>query len=202
MTSASARCAVSRNCDTRGSSTSPLWTMYQPIAPCSPPSTKIAGELPRVAGRNPAAHGKPDERQQEHHADRAAEQPVEILPPEDALELRERHALVDLPVFGRRAGTWRRSPATARRFSGGSVPTIGCHSVIDSPECVSRVTPPTTTIANTSAQQTNSQAATGDSSGRGRGAPACAGKRHGCAVPMTSRFMSRILPQGDGDRVR
>ena len=36
---------------------------------------------------------------------------------------------------------------------------MGCHSVIDSPECVSRVTPPTTTIANTSAQQINSQAA-------------------------------------------
>ena len=36
--------------------------------------------------------------------------------------------------------------------SGGSVPTIGCHSVIESPECVSRVTPPTTTIANTIAQ--------------------------------------------------
>ena len=40
------------------------------------------------------------------------------------------------------------------------MPTIGCHSTIDSPECVSRVTPPTTTIANTSAQQTSSQIAT------------------------------------------
>src|SRR5512135_534855 len=53
--------------------------------------------------------------------------------------------------------------------SGGSVPTIGCHSVIDSPEWVSRVTPPTTTIANTSAQQTNSQAATGRRASEGRG---------------------------------
>src|SRR5689334_8565303 len=44
---------------------------------------------------------------------------------------------------------------------GGSVPTIGCHSTIDKPECVRRVTPPTTIIANTSAQQTRSQAATG-----------------------------------------
>ena len=44
--------------------------------------------------------------------------------------------------------------------SGGTVPTIGCHSVIDNPECVRRVTPPTTTIANTSAQQTNSHVAT------------------------------------------
>ena len=53
--------------------------------------------------------------------------------------------------------------------SGGSVPTIGCHSTIDSPEWVRRVTPPTTTIANTSAQQTRSHATTarGDDAGRG-----------------------------------
>ena len=45
--------------------------------------------------------------------------------------------------------------------SGGSAPTIGCHSVIDSPECVSRVTPPTTIIANTSTQHSASQAISG-----------------------------------------
>ena len=44
--------------------------------------------------------------------------------------------------------------------SGGSVPTMGCHSVMESPEWVRRVTPPTTTIANTSAQQMKSHAAT------------------------------------------
>ena len=43
---------------------------------------------------------------------------------------------------------------------GGSVPTIGCHSVIDNPECVRRVTPPTTIMANTSAQHSNNHAAT------------------------------------------
>jgi hypothetical protein len=36
------------------------------------------------------------------------------------------------------------------------VPTIGCHSTIDKPECVRRVMPPTTTIAKTSAQHTSS----------------------------------------------
>src|SRR5207253_10804167 len=46
-------------------------------------------------------------------------------------------------------------------FSGGSAPTMGCHSTIESPECVSRVTPPTTTMANTSAQQASSHKATG-----------------------------------------
>ena len=44
--------------------------------------------------------------------------------------------------------------------SGGTVPTSGCHSTIDSPEWVSRVTPPTTTIANTIAAHTSSHAAT------------------------------------------
>src|SRR5437899_901045 len=44
--------------------------------------------------------------------------------------------------------------------NGGHVPTIGCHSVIDSPECVKRVMPPTTTIAKTSAQHISNQPAT------------------------------------------
>ena len=35
----------------------------------------------------------------------------------------------------------------------------GCHSTIDSPECVRRVTPPTTTIANNIAQHASNQMA-------------------------------------------
>ena len=42
----------------------------------------------------------------------------------------------------------------------GLAPMIGRHSAIDRPEPVNRVTPPSTTIANTSAQQTSSQVAT------------------------------------------
>ena len=38
--------------------------------------------------------------QQENDADGAPEQPVKILPPENALELVERHPLVHMPVFG------------------------------------------------------------------------------------------------------
>ena len=38
---------------------------------------------------------------------------------------------------------------------------MGFHSTIERPESVSRVTPPTTTMANTKAQQINSQIATG-----------------------------------------
>ena len=40
--------------------------------------------------------------------------------------------------------------------SGGSAPMIGCHSVIDSPDPVSRVAPPTTTIASTNPAIANS----------------------------------------------
>src|SRR5437868_12954250 len=41
------------------------------------------------------------------------------------------------------------------------MPMTGFHSVIESPESVKRVIPPTTTIRNIVAQQMNSQAATG-----------------------------------------
>ena len=41
--------------------------------------------------------------------------------------------------------------------SGGSVPTIGCHSVMERPEPVSRVAPPMLTITNTSAATASSQ---------------------------------------------
>src|SRR5215813_13659634 len=44
--------------------------------------------------------------------------------------------------------------------SGGTTPTTGCHSVIDKPDNVSRVTPPTTTIKKISAQQAKSHSAT------------------------------------------
>ena len=89
----------------------------------------------------------------------------------------------------------------AESDSGGSVPTIGCHSVIDSPECVSRVTPPMTTIANTSAQQVNSHVATARRASKedaGARVP-CAGTEgakastaefyYGAAMPMPGRLM-------------
>jgi hypothetical protein len=51
-----------------------------------------------------------------------------------------------------------RQPASS---SGGITPMIGFHSVIDRPDPVSRVAPPTTTSANTTAAVANSQMATG-----------------------------------------
>src|ERR1039457_4217304 len=56
-------------------------------------------------------------------------------------------------------------------LTGGSVPRMGCHSTMDSPEWVSRGTPPTTTIADTGAQHASSPAAT-PGGARGRAPPA------------------------------
>src|SRR5580704_14556200 len=53
------------------------------------------------------------------------------------------------------------SAAQSAADSGGTMPMTGFHSVIDRPERVSRVMPPTTTIRKINPQQRNSQAATG-----------------------------------------
>src|SRR6266852_2889160 len=55
------------------------------------------------------------------------------------------------------------SAAQSAAESGGTMPMTGFHSVIDRPERVSRVIPPTTTIRKIIAQQTKSHAATGPS---------------------------------------
>src|SRR5215470_16471553 len=51
------------------------------------------------------------------------------------------------------------SAAQAASEIGGTIPTTGFHSVIDRPDKVSRVMPPTTTIRKIIAQQIKSQAA-------------------------------------------
>jgi hypothetical protein len=48
------------------------------------------------------------------------------------------------------------STCQASRVSGGSVPVTGFHSTIDRPDSVSRVAPPTTMVANTSAATASS----------------------------------------------
>ena len=151
---ASPRCAVRRNCDTRGSSTSPLLhhvPAHRALQPAEQEDARRASSRSR-AGSGRATRNT-DERHEEDDADQPPEQAVEVLPPEDALELLQRHAVVDEPVLGRLPVLVERLLPVPRRSIGGSVPTIGCHSTIDRPECVRRVTPPTTTIGNTRAQQ-------------------------------------------------
>src|SRR4051812_27105450 len=52
------------------------------------------------------------------------------------------------------------SAAQSEAFSGGIAPVTGFHWVIDSPESVSRVAPPTTTMASTRTATAISQTAT------------------------------------------
>src|SRR6267378_1133201 len=153
------RWAVRRNCDTRGLSTRPDCTMYQPSAPCNAPSPNIAANfhasaraiLPRSANhssgsRNAAPISLPRSRWTYSH------QKIPLKPSRFIPGLTNRYSGVCL--------YFPKASSHAASLSGGRVPTIGCHSTMDRPECVRRVTPPTTTIANTSAQQTSSQAAT------------------------------------------
>ena len=132
--------------------------MYQPIAPCSAPSTKMPPSFSASGGRICGAA--------ENRA-RAARNTTPISRPSRRwkysnqkmpLNSSQAHAEVDLLVLRASAGTCERSSCHAGSESGGSVPTIGCHSTIDRPECVSRVTPPTTTIAKTRAQQSEQPA--------------------------------------------
>src|SRR5229473_3603013 len=51
------------------------------------------------------------------------------------------------------------SACHAASLKGGRMPDIGCHSVIDSPDSVSLVTPPSTTMTRIIAAQTRSQTA-------------------------------------------
>ena len=68
-----------------------------------PAEDEQADELPAIALRDRALRREPDQRQREGHADQAADQPVEPLPEEDELELRQRHSgrPVDLEIFRR-----------------------------------------------------------------------------------------------------
>jgi hypothetical protein len=64
---------------------------------------RAQGENPRQGDAepaiDPAAPHQPQERQQEHRADQAAEHPVAPLPPEDGLELLEAHATIDALIL-------------------------------------------------------------------------------------------------------
>ena len=73
----------------------------------------------------------------------------------------EAHAAVDVLVLRYLPVLVERLLPGRRRDSGGTTPMIGCHSVMERPEPVSRVAPPTLTSANTSAATANSHTRTG-----------------------------------------
>src|SRR6266853_1033195 len=153
------RWAVSRYCDTRGSSTRPDCTMYQPSAPCAAPRARIPASFHASARgilRRNANHRSGRKKTAPVSLPRSrwtySHQKMLLKPPRLMPGLTSRYSGVCL-YFPKVSC----HPASSR---GGSAPTIGCHSTMDRPEWVSRVTPPTTTIANTSAQHASSHAAT------------------------------------------
>ena len=72
------------------------------------------------------------------------------FPPINRLERVEAHAAVHLAVL-RDGLIFFDAACQAPSDSGGSTPITGFHSVIESPDSVSRVAPPTKTIASTNA---------------------------------------------------
>ena len=64
----------------------------------------------------------------------------------------------------RYCGIWRyfsKASCQAASESGGTMPMMGCHSVMESPDPVRRVAPPILTIANTRAATANNHTRTG-----------------------------------------
>src|SRR5215472_8715954 len=94
------------------------------------------------------------------------------------------------------------SAAQSAAESGGTTPTTGCHSVIDKPDRVSRVMPPTTTIRKISAQQKNSHTAMVSRRPRG----SAAARVEGTDVVMMSksrppdRTNNKVPPQPGADK--
>ena len=99
-----------------------------------------------------------EERNGKDHAQHASEQPVRPLPPEDRLERPQRHAGVDQAVLRDRLVA-AEEIVPRRRVERRDRAANGFHCVIDSPDPVRRVAPPTTTMAITQTATVNSHAA-------------------------------------------
>ena len=129
-------------------------TIHQPTPPCTAPSAKMPASRHRRARSDPIRARQKTRAAEEHDADHAAEQPVAPLPPEDGLEVVERHAAIHPGIAG-----WLvfSNSACRRRRTAAADPVTGFHSVIESPDSVSRVAPPTNTMAKIKAATANSQ---------------------------------------------
>src|SRR5436190_10637697 len=158
MRKASPRCVARRTELTRGSSTSPLFTMNQPTAAWTAPSAKIpaSGQVSLRGTRRRAMNqtkGRKNTTPMTRPSNRCAysHQKIPLNPSSVMSWLRSRYSGV--------SRYFANASSHCESFSGGTAPTIGCHSTIESPECVRRVMPPTTIIAKTIAQQARSHAA-------------------------------------------
>ncbi len=102
MAKAVSRCSARRYWLTSMRSTRPDFTMYQPMAPCRPPSARTPRHFSAKRAAQLAHQPEHDERHGKGDADEAAEKAVRPLPPVDGLEAIERHAGVDDRIFGDR----------------------------------------------------------------------------------------------------
>ena len=93
----------------------------------------------------------------EDHAQQPAQQPMGPLPPIDALERGQAHAAIDQLVLGNLLIVGGTPPARPVCDRGGITPEIGFHSVIERPDPVRRVAPPTMTMHSTRKAVANSQ---------------------------------------------
>jgi hypothetical protein len=75
--------------------------MYQPIAPLQPAEDEDPQQLRHERRFDLAPQPEVEERQQEDDADQPPQNAVPVLPEKDALELVERHLVIDLLVFRR-----------------------------------------------------------------------------------------------------
>ena len=161
--------------------------MYQPNAPCRPPSANTPASFqPSRAPMRPR-----------HQNQRSGTRnTIPIARPSRRWQYSNQKMLLnsasDMPLLtSRYSGVCRYFSNTVCQSaseSGGTVPTSGCHSTIESPEWVSRVTPPTTTIAATASAHTRSHVATVRSAAGSAGAAAPASEASAAIDLVTARF--------------
>ena len=82
------------------------------------------------------------------HSNNSSEYSVSILKPKYFFKLGQTHTIVDLLIF-RRVLVFFKNLYPTRFTYRGNITIIGRHSTIDSPDCVSLVSPPTITITKT-----------------------------------------------------
>src|SRR4051812_7014003 len=150
ITQARMRCVASRYCETSTRSASPDATIHQPTAPCSAPKPKIDHSRQRSPG---VIH--PLIRNQRNGSRNAA--PIR-RPISRCVHSHQKMVLNSASVMPL-LRCWNcgmvlylsNSAAQAPSLNGGTAPVTGFHSTIERPDSVSRVAPPTSTIAKMSA---------------------------------------------------
>ena len=140
--------------------------MNQPSAPCSRRARTWRRGAERGIGADLRAAAGAQEPRREDDPDQPRPQSMDELPPEDALELLQRHAAVELLELGNLLVEGELPLPLGRRqrrHNAADRPPLGDREV---PDSVSRVMPPMTTMTKIMAQQASSQRPTARSAAR------------------------------------